>query len=318
MLDLATLVAPLSPSEFLDRHWPDDAWWETASETRAAGIAAIPELASAEAAMAGARAVTVFRPDGRAGVVPGGEAALPLYKLGLTCYLPSTSHIPALTAAKEQLTADLGLPAGSIACEVFCSDGPSGVKMHSDFDVNFAVLIRGRKTWTIAPNRHIRNPTGLCVPSTREQPGPRQLELADETPFPDAMPAGATTVEMRDGGALFLPRGWWHETSAEGTCLQVNFVVKRPFWMSIAGGAVTRLLESDPEWRGLAYDVFGPADRREAAVARLAAIIPALRSTLDGLLAGDDEEVARRLLEAAPMRPPGTAETDASSMSAMR
>jgi ribosomal protein L16 Arg81 hydroxylase len=300
---LAELVAPLTPEEFIDRHWPAEAFCAPEDAARAERIvAAAPELESAQAVLAEARPVTVFKPDGSTAAVPDGQAARPLYMLGLTCYV-SARHIAGLRPVVDQLTADLGLPAGSIESEVFCSDGASGARMHSDFDLNFALLLRGRKRWRVAPNRHIRNQTGVCVPSTREQPAPFQLEIADETPFPADMPEDARTFEVGPGGLVFLPRGWWHETEAEGECLQVNFVVKRPLWLRVMTGAIGEQLMRDADWRGFALDLYGPPERRERAIAELAGLLPSLRAQLDELLAGEPEEAARRIVERSGLRP---------------
>jgi hypothetical protein len=300
---LAELVAPLTPEEFLAQHWPAEAWCAPEDAARAERVvAAAPELESAQAVLAGARPVTVFKPDGSTAAVPDGRAAWPLYMLGLTCYV-SARHIPGLEPIVDGLTADLGLPAGSMECEVFCSDGRSGARMHSDFDLNFALLLRGHKRWRVAPNRHVRNQTGVCVPSTREQPAPFQLEIADATPFPAEMPDDARTLEVGPGGVVFLPRGWWHETEAEGECLQVNFVVKRPLWLRVMTGALGEQLMRDPGWRGFALDLFGPPERRDRAIAELAGLLPDLRRALDELLAGEPEEAARRIVERSGLRP---------------
>jgi hypothetical protein len=250
----------------------------------------VPELESAEAALAGASNVTFFKPDGTAGLVADGQAALPLYRLGLTVYFAGR-HIPGLRATTERLCADLGLPSGSFVSEIFCSDGKSGVQMHSDFDVNFALLLQGNKRWRLAENHHIRNQTGVCRPGSVEQPNPLQLELADTLPFPDDMPADATTVDMEAGSLLFLPRGWWHDTSASGKCLQVNFVMKSPMWMTVLTRALTTRLRRDPDWRDYAYDLFADdPERREAALGQLADLLAGLPEQLRPVLESDDRE----------------------------
>jgi hypothetical protein len=305
-IGLSSLVAPLTEEAFLRRHWPHKPYWSVDGEERLAAIAAVPQLESAEAALEGASNVTFFKPDGSPGLVADGQAALPLYRLGLTVYFGG-NHIPALRATTERLCADLGLPSGSIVSEIFCSDGESGVKMHSDFDVNFALLLQGDKRWRLAENHHIRNQTGVCRPGSAEQPNPLQLELADRLPFPDDMPADATTVDMKAGSLLFLPRGWWHDTSASGKCLQVNFVMKSPMWMKVLTRALETRLRRDPDWRGYAFDIFAddPA-RREAALRRFADLLGGLPELLRPLLASDDREaLAAELLEDSGLEPAG-------------
>jgi ribosomal protein L16 Arg81 hydroxylase len=172
--------------------------------------------------------------------------------------------------------------------------------------VNFAVLLSGSKRWRLAPNEHIRNQTGMCVPSTREAPDPSQLELADRQPFPERMPDDALEIDVESGGLVFMPRGWWHETSASGDCLQVNFVMQSPTWASIVARALRRALERDPEWRAYAYDVFGEPNRREEALERLARLLPALREECESLLSGaDHREVAAALVEESGHERPG-------------
>jgi ribosomal protein L16 Arg81 hydroxylase len=301
VVDLASVVAPLSAEAFLRDHWPERPYWAERGDGR---LASVPELESAEAALAGARNVTFFKPDGSAGMVPDGDAALPLYRLGLTCYFAG-SHIPALREGCEHLCADLGLPSGSIKAEIFCSDGESGVKMHSDFDVNFALLLRGHKRWRVAENHHIRNQTGVCRPGSVEQPQPLQLELADSTPFPDDMPEDAETLEMEAGSVLFLPRGWWHDTSASGECLQVNFVMKSPMWMAVLTRALKTRLMRDPGWRGYAFDVFSEdPERRDAALGELAELLAGLGDQLRPLLESEDRAaLAQELLGESGFKP---------------
>lgn len=304
MIDLETLVAPLTPEDFLRDHWPDKPFWSNDGD-RLDRLGDVPELESPEAALAAARAVKVFRPDGQMSVVPDGRAAMPLFKLGLTCYLGSR-HIPGLRASTDRLAAELGMPAGSIDCEVFCSSGKSGAWMHSDYDVNFALLLSGHKSWRLAPNEHIRNQTSMCVPSTREAPDPRQLELADRLPFPERMPEDAIEVDVEAGGLVFMPRGWWHETEASGECLQVNFVVQGPTWAAVLGRAVRERLTSDPAWREFAFDIYGPPERRRAAIERLAALLPGVRDVLGDLVGTEDpSQLAEALVEAAGYKPAG-------------
>jgi ribosomal protein L16 Arg81 hydroxylase len=302
-ISLATLVAPLEPDEFRRAHWPDTPYWSKGDDDRAALLRSIPQLASAEAVLADALAVRIFRPDGRMAIVPTGTAALPLYRLGLTCYL-DTKHIPAVRVIGHRLAADLGLPAGAFDGEVFCSSGASGAWMHSDFDVNLAVLLTGRKRWRIAPNEHIRNQTGMCVASNREVPDPLQLELATRTPFPERMPDDAIELEVGPGGLVFLPRGWWHETESEGECLQVNFVLKNPTWISVLTGAIKDVLVRDPEWRAFAFGIHGTADEQAEARQRLASLLATLPDRLAEVLGADDGAIAaQRLIERSGWRP---------------
>jgi hypothetical protein len=299
MIDLATIVDPLSVERFLIEHWPAQPYWSNHGDRRLEALLEIPELQSAENAFAGAPRVRFFKPDGGIGEVTG-EKANVVYRVGLTCTL-GCAHIPPLMDAAEQIAADLGMPSGSVTCEIFCSDGQSGVTMHSDHDVNFAILIRGNKRWRVAENKHIRNQTNVCRPPSDPASDPSQLELADELPFPEQMPHDSHDVDVQAGGLLFLPRGWWHETQSSGECFQVNFVMNRPLWMGVLTDALANRLMRDPEWREYAYDLFGPGERREAAVNTFAKLLAELGTEFD---TDDYRSLAVELIEEARLRPP--------------
>lgn len=294
-LDLETLVAPLTAAEFLEGHWPAQLYTTAGDPERLAELAAVPALASNAAVLAAyGSTVSLLRTDGVSARVPDGPTAVPLLAAGFTCYLRRVEeHVPQLRAMAEAVAADLGMPAESVTCEVFCSADNSGVSMHSDHDVNFALLLRGHKRWRLAPNEHITNQTGVCLPGNRRQREEDQLALADRLPFPDRLPQDALTVDVEAGGLVFLPRGWWHETEALGECLQVNFVVKGPYWTSVLAKALANRLTADPQWRAHAYDLCAPGERGERALAVFAGLLDGLRGDL---AAGTPEELAARLL----------------------
>jgi ribosomal protein L16 Arg81 hydroxylase len=105
---------------------------------------------------------------------------------------------------------------------------------------------------------------------------------------------------MVTGGLLFVPRGWWHETESSGPSLQVNFVLNRPMWLDVATRALLRRLRRDPDWREYAFDVFGPAERREAALAKFAGLLAGLGRELES---DDYASLAAELVEDAGFRP---------------
>ncbi|MYQ96959.1 hypothetical protein GTY20_40070 [Streptomyces sp. SID4946] len=86
--------------------------------------------------------VGVFVGDGAVRMVQGGDEAIRHYEEGRTCFIRS-DHIPRLAECTTQITADLGLHKGAMHTEIFCSKGKSGATMHSDYDINFALLVRG-------------------------------------------------------------------------------------------------------------------------------------------------------------------------------
>lgn len=294
MVGFADILAPLDVSDFLQSHWPGRAFVRTAGSSDFDLATEIPELADAVRALeAFGHPVSLLRKNGPHASVPTGRDALPALRAGFTCYLRRVERaLPALPDLLGDACRWLGLPPGSMTSEIFCSSGESGVAMHSDFDVNFAFLLSGRKRWKLAKNTSIVNQTSMCFAGDRAQPDPVQLRYADH-PFPATMPADAIEVTVEGGGLVFVPRGWWHETYSSGDCLQLNLVIKGPYWANVLGGALKNHLLADPGWRGYAYGIAGEGTLREEAIETFAGLLAGLRSTL---LSEDPRALAERLL----------------------
>ncbi|MEU8621232.1 cupin domain-containing protein [Streptomyces sp. NPDC048623] len=250
--------------------------------------------------------VSLMRPDGFWSDAASGPAAVEHYRTGHTCYLRRVErYVPEIAELVASVTAELGMPEGSFTGELFCSTTESGVGMHSDYDVNFAMLLKGTKHWRFMPNEHIRNQTNICLPSTLDQVDDTQLELADKLPFPSAMAEDAAEIEMTPGGLVFIPRGQWHQTRAVGECIQLNIVMKGPHWVQVLTRALEKRLIKDPAWRDYAYGVAGDADQRQSAEAVFAGLLDALRADL---ATGGPMELAQSLIADARLR----GETDGS------
>jgi ribosomal protein L16 Arg81 hydroxylase len=295
-MDFAHFIAPLTTDEFFASYWPSRAFTRAEGPARADTIAAIPELADAETILSAFRQpVSVVRKQGPHARVERGVDAIRALRAGFTCYLKHVERdVPALGDLLDDASRVLGLPLGAMSCEVFCSNGPSGLPMHSDFDVNFALLLSGSKRWLLAENQSIHNQTSMCFAGDRPQPDPTQLTYA-HAPFPDRMPSDATDVTIGAGGLVFVPRGWWHETFSNGECLQVNLVVKGPHWASVLTQGLQAELLGDRRWRAFAYGIAGDPATRDSAIVEFADLITGLRGLLDSV---GPRELAERLLAA--------------------
>ncbi|MDF3142778.1 MULTISPECIES: cupin domain-containing protein [unclassified Streptomyces] len=280
----ADFIAPLTPEQFFAAHWPDTPYVGPGRELPDELLRAAPELIDAERVLESfGNTVSLIRRNGPHARVPRGKDALPMYRAGFTCYM---RHVERDFAGLDDLIAaasrQLGLPSSAMSCEIFCSTGTSGVPMHSDFDVNFALLLSGSKRWRLAPNESIENQTAMCFARGRKQADERQLTYA-HAPFPERMPDDAREIVMEAGGLLFLPRGWWHETYATGPCMQLNLVVKGPHWARVFSRALEEKLLGAPDWREFAYGVaVGNDAGHQAAVERLAGLIEGLQESLGG------------------------------------
>ncbi|MEU8523761.1 cupin-like domain-containing protein [Streptomyces sp. NPDC048577] len=278
----ADFIAPLTPEQFFANHWPDTPYVGPRTELPEELLKRVPELSDAERVLETFEGtVSLLRRNGPHARVTHGKDALPMYRAGFTCYMRHVeAHFPGLDDLIAEAAHRLGLPRTAMACEIFCSTGTSGVPMHSDFDVNFALLLSGTKYWRMAPNKSIENQTAMCFACGRKQADEGQLDYA-HAPFPERMPDNAQEVTMETGGLLFLPRGWWHETHATGACMQLNLVIKGPHWARVLTSALEEKLLAAPDWREFAYGVSasdGPM--QHAAANRLAELITRLQESL--------------------------------------
>lgn len=302
MIDLPAVLGPVAVSDFLADHWPDRLFHDETSPARAAVLASVPALSDPRAALAVEGRFGIFLGDGTVATTSSSEVALRHFDAGRTCFLHG-DHVPELAALRDSVAHDLGLPHDAMRIEVFCSPGASGAPMHSDYDINMAVLVQGRKRWRVAPNEHVTNPVAQTI--TGSAPPDLALRLARRHPLPDRMPDDALTLDVGPGGMILLPRGWWHETETfEGECLQVNFAVKGPMQMTVVLRAVRELVLDRPEWRDYLVDAYLGAERAEHAAARLGALLPELVASLGELTIGrTDAEVGRELMRLAGIRP---------------
>lgn len=255
---MLSIMFPDELELFREGPWPDDLFVCPQRAGRAAGISTLPELASIDALLAVYDAPISQRwPEGRSERVKGANAALAAYRAGATLYLRKVERfVPALDDILTEIADELGLLPSLMTTEIFASSARSGVAMHADYDINFQILFRGRKTWRVAPNEHVRNPTEMCLPDGNLF-DPFQVEIADRTPFPSRMPDDARTCVMEAGSLIFVPCGWWHETAAEGECLALNVVCKGPRMADVLADGLRRHLFRDPAWRALAHGMFG-------------------------------------------------------------
>ena len=157
---------------------------------------------------------------------------------------------PVLTEWLEEIRSQLGLPMMTIGrCLVYATPDGKGTAPHFDQNINFVIQIHGTKKWIMASNESVKNPMTRHTMGLEPDP-----ELASylETPMPTKMPKEAMSFELKPGSVLFVPRGVWHETEAEGDALSLNFTYTAPTWIDLFTTALRGRLAQSPEWRATA------------------------------------------------------------------
>ena len=154
---------------------------------------------------------------------------------------------PLLVEWLSALRKDLGVSALTYGrCLIYATPDGKGTAPHFDQNINFVLQIHGTKIWRIAPNLQVRNPM------TRHTMGlPVEPEMMSymEAEMPTEMPEDTETFELRPGSLLFVPRGCWHSTEAEGDALALNFTFTAPTWIDLFLAALRSRLTTSPDWR---------------------------------------------------------------------
>lgn len=193
-----------------------------------------------------------------------------------------TLHSPitrAGVALGEALAAEVG-------ASVFCSfKGGRAVATHYDVHEVFAVQTEGEKVWNLYEGREI-DPVGY----------PSGLTQSD---FNKACGRLVSTITMKPGDVLYMPRGFYHDTvTPDQPSLHVSFTV-----MPLAGRSILSLLDG-PVLQDAAFRAWLPAAGADGG-AQLEARLSDLATRLAGIVASPAfrDEVAllqRRLMPRAP------------------
>ena len=169
---------------------------------------------------------------------------------------------PELKEWLKALALDLGLPSSTYGrCILYATPDGKGTAAHFDQNINFVLQIHGTKTWSMAPNTNVQNPTQRFTIGQE-----LEFEIASyaEEPMPNTLPdPGCRQYILQPGSMLFVPRGWWHSTEASGEALALNFTFSQPTWIDLLTLALRSRLVLSPAWRELADGVTSSdADRR--------------------------------------------------------
>ena len=169
---------------------------------------------------------------------------------------------PLLQTWLEKIRKDLGISAQTYSrCLIYATPDGKGTAPHFDQNINFVLQISGTKIWRLAPNEHLANPLTRHTMGT--QPDDEMAGYMEQD-FPVSMPQSATTIELRPGSMLFVPRGYWHSTEARGEALALNFTFTAPTWIDLFTAALRSRLAQSSEWRETANGLTDPNSRVQA------------------------------------------------------
>lgn len=169
---------------------------------------------------------------------------------------------PLLAVWLQEIRKELGLSAMTYGrCLVYATPDGKGTAPHFDQNINFVLQIHGTKKWKIATNHDVENP--LTRHTMGQGIDPEMMSYL-EGPLPQEMPIDAESFELTPGSLLFVPRGSWHSTEAEGDALALNFTFTAPTWLDIFTAALRSRLALSPEWRETADGVSDGNRRHEA------------------------------------------------------
>jgi 50S ribosomal protein L16 3-hydroxylase len=267
---LASLVFPADPKTFIEQYWPKKPYAVHGLDKTIASIRALPFLQSLDDLLnSWPNLVQVHLPDvadesSAVDVTPKDARQMFSNKMGLL-FNHVQSISPELVGFLSDLKSELGLPASTLSrCMVYATPSGKGTAAHFDQNVNFVLQLHGTKRWWLAPNENFENPTERHVIGQ-----PLDIELASfaEGELPESMPTkNRTEVVLKPGSMLFVPRGYWHSTEAEGEALALNFTFNQPTWIDLFSAALRSRLTLSPEWRELADGVNStePALRKNA------------------------------------------------------
>lgn len=249
---LEALIYPLKLTEFLTLMEKNEAFVIHHGPSELKELRDLPMVQSLEKLLETWPApVQVHLPDLRDEIssmdVPS-EEAKKYFDEGMGLLFNDTNRFsPALQEWVDQIRKDLGISAQAYGRSlIYATPDGKGTAPHFDQNINFVLQIHGTKKWTLAKNQSVTNP---MVRHTMGQPvDPEMMSYLDQE-MAEVMPEKTISFELKPGSFLFVPRGIWHSTEAEGDALALNFTFTAPTWADLMLGALRSRLVLSPEWR---------------------------------------------------------------------
>ncbi len=267
--ELETLLAPITPNEFVREYWarkplfvkgfagkyagffdaaafsravtppgpfPDDFLRASFDRKTAAGT-------SAPATPADDMTSSVFRANP--------DQAVPLYAAGATlCMSQVEARVPSLVPFLAAIKRQLGFP-GRVSFNAYLSPPGSGFNWHFDGRIASTLQIEGTKRWRFSQDVAVTWPRGngtLRADGSAAYSDPA-LAASDDRLIP-LDERNIAEVLLEPGDLLILPAGAWHEAcGGAGGSLALNLSFNALSYTHIARTLLDTLLSGEPAWR---------------------------------------------------------------------
>jgi ribosomal protein L16 Arg81 hydroxylase len=301
--DLASLVAPLSVSDFVKRHWERRALYAPGDGARFAGLFDRARLLSAAEAPSGPHADDPRRLKAGFRDARGEHAELaihaaqvePLVAAGMTVQIEWLHESDEGVAAfADEMRASLAVPV-ELDVAAFLSPPGSGYGLHFDTTSMFILQLAGTKRWHYARTPSVERPLTNVIPDAAARAA--GIHGYNETDL--------VAQDLSPGDVLYLPAGAWHHVKATTESLHVCLTLRPVNVLDLARGALLDDLLSDVDGRALPLRP-GPLrtdpDGRTRAEAFFAARLERLRAAVARLTPAGlyDAWIARHAEEAPP------------------
>lgn len=266
---LQALIAPHSNEEYFEQSWPHEPFVVHGLDETVREITELPFLQSLDALLnSWPNPIQVHLPDvsdESSAIHATAHDARKLFANRMALLFNNVHSVsPLLTQWLKALGQDLGLPTSTHArCMLYATPDGKGTAPHFDQNINFVLQLQGTKKWWLAPNYHVENPTERYTIGQEIDP---ELGSYVSGEMPKEMPKDHQEIVLKPGSMLFVPRGFWHSTEAEGEALALNFTFSQPTWIDLFTLALRSRLLLSPEWRELADGVtsLDPGKRQQA------------------------------------------------------
>ena len=121
---------------------------------------------------------------------------------------------------------------------------------YSNQNINFVLQIKGTKKWTLAENFSVDNPMDRY---TMGMPVDPVMMSYLKGQMAETMPQDTISFDLKPRSFLFVPKGVWYSTEAEGDASALNFTFTAPTWTDLLLGALRSRLILSPERRDPAF-----------------------------------------------------------------